>query len=222
MRENFEKYGDRLPIARQLVTLQDDVDFEFDAGDVPVRRAERRRRCKPHLRELRLHEPAQAARRATAPKHATPQAPTPQREVPAVRARASSADGRRRRRSRDSAADAGRRGIADVRRLHVRAASTRDEKFDAFLDELKKQKRFAFDTETDALGAMQSHARRHELQLGARHRLLRPRPRPGGVAAARRASACCAALQADPRRPERSRRSATTSSTTCWSCGRPA
>ena len=30
MRENFEKYGDRLPLARQLVTLKDDVEIEFD------------------------------------------------------------------------------------------------------------------------------------------------------------------------------------------------
>src|SRR5688500_4734100 len=30
MRENFEKYGDRLPIARKLVTLKDDVEFDFN------------------------------------------------------------------------------------------------------------------------------------------------------------------------------------------------
>src|SRR5688572_28966204 len=30
MRENFEKFGDRLPIARQLVTLKTDVAFDFD------------------------------------------------------------------------------------------------------------------------------------------------------------------------------------------------
>src|SRR5688500_8148501 len=30
MRENFEKFGDRLPIARQLVTLKTDVEFDFD------------------------------------------------------------------------------------------------------------------------------------------------------------------------------------------------
>src|SRR3954447_11849842 len=30
MRENFEKFGDRLPIARQLVTLKTDVKFDFD------------------------------------------------------------------------------------------------------------------------------------------------------------------------------------------------
>src|SRR5947207_365144 len=31
MRENFENFGDRLPIARQLVTLKTDVEFSFDA-----------------------------------------------------------------------------------------------------------------------------------------------------------------------------------------------
>src|SRR3954454_18926018 len=31
MRENFEKFGDRLPIARQLVTLKTDVEFDFQA-----------------------------------------------------------------------------------------------------------------------------------------------------------------------------------------------
>src|SRR6185312_17531137 len=30
MRENFEKYAERLPIARQLVTLKTDVEFDFD------------------------------------------------------------------------------------------------------------------------------------------------------------------------------------------------
>src|SRR5215213_118215 len=30
MRENFERFGDRLPIARQLVTLHAAVDFDFD------------------------------------------------------------------------------------------------------------------------------------------------------------------------------------------------
>ena len=30
LRENFEKFGDRLPMARQLVTLKDDVEIDFD------------------------------------------------------------------------------------------------------------------------------------------------------------------------------------------------
>src|SRR5439155_14494656 len=30
MRENFEKYGNRLPVSRSLVTLKDDVEMEFD------------------------------------------------------------------------------------------------------------------------------------------------------------------------------------------------
>src|SRR6266550_97020 len=30
MKENFEKYADRIPVARQLVTLKTDVDFTFD------------------------------------------------------------------------------------------------------------------------------------------------------------------------------------------------
>src|SRR4051794_3483809 len=30
MRENFEKYGERLELSRKLVTLKDDVDFEFE------------------------------------------------------------------------------------------------------------------------------------------------------------------------------------------------
>src|SRR4051794_5844256 len=31
MRENFQKHGDKLAMSRRLVTLKDDVDFEFDA-----------------------------------------------------------------------------------------------------------------------------------------------------------------------------------------------
>ena len=38
MRENFQKYADRLPIARQLVTLKDDVEIEFDPEKCAVRR----------------------------------------------------------------------------------------------------------------------------------------------------------------------------------------
>ena len=63
MRENFEKYGDRIPIARQLVTLKDDVEFEFDARDVQVHRAERPTACSRTCTQLGFHEPAQAARR---------------------------------------------------------------------------------------------------------------------------------------------------------------
>src|SRR2546421_407686 len=31
MKENFERFGDRIPVARQLVTLKTDVEFEFDS-----------------------------------------------------------------------------------------------------------------------------------------------------------------------------------------------
>src|SRR5213078_542385 len=30
LRENFEKFGNKLPMARQLVTLKNDVEFDFD------------------------------------------------------------------------------------------------------------------------------------------------------------------------------------------------
>src|SRR5207245_4416922 len=31
MKENFERFGERIPVARQLVTLKTDVECEFDA-----------------------------------------------------------------------------------------------------------------------------------------------------------------------------------------------
>jgi DNA polymerase I len=149
MRENFEKYGDRIPIARKLVTLRDDLDMEFDAET-----------CKfvglnpdglrPHLTALGFQNLLKRLP-SDAPRHATPLG------LPPV-------GGKDKRFDEHLFAGAGappeqavelEPGIASGADCKYELVQTR-EQFDAFLAELKKQKRFAFDTETDSLGAVGS------------------------------------------------------------------
>ena len=144
MKENFQKYADRLPIARQLVTLKNDVDFDFDPEKClfPGLNVDALR---PHLQSLgftSLLKTIFAWRRVRL--------------------------SRRRRSNRDSRRTRGLFGsMTETTHPHschppltcadcdYRLVQT-PEQLQAFLKELKKQKRFAFDTETDALGAMAS------------------------------------------------------------------
>src|SRR6266850_4687690 len=151
LRENFEKFGEKIPLARRLVTLKDDVEFEFDPE-----------RCKffgvdldalkGHFEELgftallkrlglqeggpQSQEDVDVARRIPMRKKAegfqeSLFAPA-QAEAAAAVPSVTSTD-------------------CDYRLI------TSEREFTDFLAELKKQKRFAFDTETDALGAMNSN-----------------------------------------------------------------
>src|SRR5439155_18420579 len=145
MRENFEKFGDRLPIARQLVTLKTDVNFNFDpaaclfAGlNMPA--------LQKHLRECgftsllkRLGDDATGV---------TPQAPTKTRYQPF-------SEGLFGPMGESGAASPQAEGPAPqtCADCSYECVDT-DEKFEIFLDLLKQQKRFAFDTETVGLGAV--------------------------------------------------------------------
>jgi DNA polymerase I len=142
MRENFEKYSDRLPIARQLVTLKSDVEFDFDP-----------QRCrfeglnvaalKPHLQSLGF---TTLLKRLGADEAVpVPRVVTPIKEDEGLFGSMSAP-------AADSAPVSNPETCADCDYHLVNTP----ELFEQFLAELKKQKRFAFDTETDALGAMAS------------------------------------------------------------------
>ncbi len=143
MKENFQKYADRLPIARQLVTLKNDVEFDFDPEKClfPGLNVDALR---PHLQSLGFT--------TLLKKFSSGDEPPP---PPAKRIQ------------RDSSADQGLFGsMTETAPEQLPAPITcadcdyrlvqTPEQLQAFLKELKKQKRFAFDTETDALGAMAS------------------------------------------------------------------
>ncbi|HYO11266.1 MAG TPA: DNA polymerase I [Tepidisphaeraceae bacterium] len=155
MRENFEKFADRLPIARKLVTLRSDVEFDFD-----------REKCrftglnddalKRHLRECgftsllkRLGDDDSAG--------VTPQKPKARKYQPFEAGLFGPMGG-----NGDADGDAAaQQAGADGKPAPMTCADCSyecvdtDEKFEIFLDLLKQQKRFAFDTETVTLGAMQ-------------------------------------------------------------------
>src|SRR4051812_17596248 len=162
LRENFEKYGERLSMSRQLVTLKDDVEFDFDP-EVCRFTGLNMEALRSHLQNLgfvallkRLGQDVQpavsgasgngngAGRKAMiqpvrpksplerfdeslfgAPPEEAPEGPQP--EGSSVRVYATGAD------------------------CQYHLVQT-EEQFEQFLAELRRQKRFAFDTETDALG----------------------------------------------------------------------
>jgi len=147
MRENFEKYADRLVTARQLVTLKNDVEFDFDPDACRFVGLDHNA-LRSHLTTLgftsllkRLGSPADAAAAGAAPAapRSTPgrfeetlfSGPPRQGEPPALA---------------EPATGAGCR----YELVHT------SEQFDRFLAHLNKQRRFAFDTETDQLGPMNS------------------------------------------------------------------
>jgi DNA polymerase I len=148
LKENFQKYANRLPIARQLVTLKDDVEMDFDPENC-VFNGLNADALKPHLERLGFNvllkrfgsndvpaapAPAPVIKKSVAPEmglfgsmHEIATSVSEEPQIPV-----------------QTCAD------CDYRLVHT------PEEFQIFLAELKKQTRFAFDTETDALGAMAS------------------------------------------------------------------
>ncbi|HVT87620.1 MAG TPA: 5'-3' exonuclease H3TH domain-containing protein, partial [Tepidisphaeraceae bacterium] len=132
LRENFEKFGNLLPITRQLVTLKTDVEFDFDPVACEFKGLNidaLRKNC------VELGFKNLVARLDQLPGMRKPEtfAETlfSELQAPAVE-------------------------------LQTHANCTyslidTEEKFKEFIKELSRQERFAFDTETDALGAMQSN-----------------------------------------------------------------
>lgn len=145
MKENFQKYADRLPIARKLVTLKDDVDIEFDPEKCAFNGLNADA-LRPHLQSLgfttllkRLVEEDEAVA-SVVPQRIKTASP----EMGLFGSMQETSAAAQPQSSPETCAD------CDYRLVQT------PEQFKAFLAELKKQDRFAFDTETDALGAMSS------------------------------------------------------------------
>jgi len=143
MRENFEKYAERLPIARQLVTLKTDVEFDFDPDACRFVGLDQNA-LRSHMQSLgftsllkKLGPDGAAASATTRP--AAPPSPLGRFDENLFGSVPASGEGPT---MSEPATGAGCR---------YELVQTQ-EQFDRFLSELKKQKRFAFDTETDALG----------------------------------------------------------------------
>ncbi len=155
MRENFEKYGDRLPLARRLVTLKNDVEFDF-APETCKFVGLNAEGLRPHLQTLGFQNLLKRLP-SEAPKHQTPLGLPPVKKgnfeeglfgtfaEPAGKALKTS----------PAAAPVLEEGIATGADCKYELVQT-PEQFDAFIAELKQQKRFAFDTETDSLAAVGS------------------------------------------------------------------
>ena len=142
LRENFEKFADRLPIARRLVTLKDDVEFDFDLEacrfvglDAHALRSHFQSLGFANLLKRLEGEGASVVVRTKAP------SPLPRFEESLFGAAPGTGEPPT---LAEPATGAGCR---------YELVQTQ-EQFDRFLAEIKLQRRFAFDTETDKLGAV--------------------------------------------------------------------
>jgi DNA polymerase-1 len=175
MRENFEKFGHQMPITRQLVTLRQDLDIEFDPENCKYTglNVDGLRR---HLNELGFTQLLRRLGDSAAP------IPTPPRASAGLLPRFSESlfgsepappmprKPVRRNETGSVPVSTDSRGFAETGtdpvfdappcetgvdcKYHLIAT---EDQFEQFLTGLKQQKRFAFDTETDDLGAMRSN-----------------------------------------------------------------
>lgn len=144
MRENFEKYGDKLALSRQLVTLKRDVDFAFEPEECKYNGLNKEL-LKQHFQELGFTSLVARMGGAGDGQAAKPQAAKVARFDEGLFGSMGA-----------GGAPAAESNLCTSEGCDYRLVDT-EEKFAEFLGELKKQKRFAFDTETDALGAMSSN-----------------------------------------------------------------
>lgn len=144
MRENFEMHRANLAISRPLVTLKNDVKFEFDPESC-VFRGFNVEGLRPHLQELgftsllkRLEggDVGLTVERETA------------KPVWFAESLFGDSSGGQQKLSEE--------GVLTAEGCDYRLINT-EESYVAFLAELRQQKRFAFDTETDDLGALNSN-----------------------------------------------------------------
>ena len=157
-RENFQNYKDRLPISRQLVTLKNDVEMDFDPEACKFTGLNKEALV-AHLRELGFNNLIERIGGET------PDTLPSSLAVSQTKARASA----------KPQANAGPSLFSDglfgpdhsTAPLEPDTAETSadgeyvlvdtEEKLAAFVKELAEQKIFAFDTETDDLGALRSN-----------------------------------------------------------------
>jgi DNA polymerase I len=153
LRENLQKYAPRLEISRKLVKLKDDVDFDFDAERCRFVGLSREG-LKQHLQELGFH--ALLKRLGEAPEVAEGQKVVTEATTSRVA-----------RGKKPEEGLFGPMGPVSEAKPELGPVQTgegcdyclvaTEEAFEEFLSKLMTQKRFAFDTETDALGAMCSN-----------------------------------------------------------------
>jgi DNA polymerase I len=152
MRENFEKFAERIPIARRLVTLKDDVEIEFDpAGsefkglDLDALRKHFEQLGFKGLLDRLPNLPGKSGGNGAPAALAAPKYQPFNEHLFGASPE-----------SEDAPASAPvDHGLATSSGLNYALVNT-EEKFQAFLKDLRQQARFAFDTETDDLGAMRS------------------------------------------------------------------
>lgn len=144
MRESFENHRANLAISRPLVTLKNDVEFEFDPESC-VFRGFNVLALRPHFQELGFTSFLKRLEGGDNESSATIQASRP---VWFNENLFADPDGGQRKHAGE--------GILTAEGCDYRLVNTH-ETFAAFLAELRQQKRFAFDTETDDLGALNSN-----------------------------------------------------------------
>lgn len=155
MRENFEKYADHLPRARELVTLRNDVEFDFDI-EACAFHGLNNEALKGHLVSLGFTSLLKRLGLEDTEHPVAAQTRTGVRLKPKAKQFEEGLFAGVDIQADQIAATA----VAELDESLLTGANLdyqlidTDEKFAAFLDELKKQKRFAFDTETTSLNAV--------------------------------------------------------------------
>lgn len=143
MRENFQKFSANLHLSRQLVRLKDDVDFDFDVQACRFQgfnQAALQKQLKNLGFNKLLERLAGQPLARTAVKPSNDRPPAQQGLFGELSF---------------SSEPAPREGMETSESCDYVCVT--EQTFDAFVRDLKRQKRFAFDTETDALGAMCSN-----------------------------------------------------------------
>ncbi len=149
MRENFAKYGDRIPIARSLVTLRRDVNFEWNDEQCAFHGLNTEA-LQSHLKSLGFTSLLKRVGGEIAPASKPAARRSPTRRQPSEQGLFGAMSEEAPQEPDDMPAPSTH---LDCRYELIDTEA----KFEAFLSALKRRKRFAFDTETDALGAMNSN-----------------------------------------------------------------
>ncbi|MGH7175948.1 MAG: DNA polymerase I, partial [Tepidisphaeraceae bacterium] len=142
LRENFERHGKDIPLSRRLVTLKNDVEFDFDPEACRYLGLDADA-VRKHLKELDFRSLSERFETWNGQQGATRKSQSPPRAPVQEHLFAEPV----------APAGPGAQTSSDCEYVLVNTPGA----FDKFVDQLKVQKRFAFDTETDALGAMQSN-----------------------------------------------------------------
>jgi DNA polymerase I len=159
LRENFEKFGDKLPLTRKLVTLKTDVEMDFDPATCKFTGLNNEA-LRKHFVQLgftnllrRIGADEQSVTNSAGPKVGAGLLPRFSESLFGDDPRDDSKDNEPDETGLVPALECPPAATGADCKYHLIAT---EEQFAAFLEELRKQKRFAFDTETDDLGAMRS------------------------------------------------------------------